>query len=146
MVQVLDLVLGPVWRVGAVRVAAVLGDAVVERLAKRGVRRGAIDLGAGEGLEARVGDGAGDDGDARNDVTAVELDRVAEDQVVLRPAVHGVAAGAADQDVLAAVAVDGVVAADVQVRHEGVDPARVEDLVAEHVAAPAVAELRDHTA
>ena len=90
--------------------------------------------------------------DARYDVAPLELDGVAEDQVVGGAAVDRVVADAADQDVLAAVAVDGVVAAADLGRGEvaRVHPARVEDrraarvaLSVDHVAATAEAELRE---
>ena len=57
-------------------------------------------LGAGQRPVARIGGAVAD--------RAIEPDVVAEDQVALAAAVDPVAAGAADQDVFAAIAVDRV--------------------------------------
>ena len=68
-----------------------------------GVRQvgAAVEQGAAERLEAQAG---------RVVVGAAERDVVAEDQIVLDPAVDSVVAGTADQDVAVGVAVDPVVA------------------------------------
>ena len=141
VVEVADHVLRPVGDVPAERIAVDMVGVVdlgAGRVAER-VHR------AGDAFEARVGDGGGREGADRR-VAAEELDGVAEDQVVHRAAVDPVAVGAADEDVLAVVAVDRVGAADRHVGRVGVDPAGVDDRRerakgVNHVAAAAEAEL-----